>query len=80
LELLNTQAGTDVVTGLANHRIFDERLIAEAERSRRYGPELSIVILDLDGFKAVNDTHGHAVGDRVLAEAARPQLRRATVS
>jgi diguanylate cyclase (GGDEF)-like protein/PAS domain S-box-containing protein len=71
LELLSTQAGTDVVTGLANHRIFDERLGAEAERSRRHGRELSIVILDLDAFKAVNDTHGHAVGDRVLAEAAR---------
>jgi diguanylate cyclase (GGDEF)-like protein len=71
LELLNTQAGTDVVTGLANHRIFDERLSAEEERSRRHGRELSIVMLDLDAFKAVNDTHGHAVGDRVLAEAAR---------
>jgi len=71
LELLNAQAGTDAVTGLANHRIFNERLSEEAERSRRHGRGLSIVILDLDGFKDVNDTHGHAVGDRVLAEAAR---------
>ncbi len=60
----------DPLTGLFNHREFHERLSRELERCRRYGGEVSIVMLDLDNFKVVNDTGGHAEGDRVLREVA----------
>ncbi len=61
---------TDHLTGLANRREFDDRLIAEVERAHRHGRELSLVILDLDHFKDINDAHGHAAGDLVLAHVA----------
>jgi diguanylate cyclase (GGDEF)-like protein/PAS domain S-box-containing protein len=61
-------AETDPLTGLANRRAFTKRLNGEVERARRHGHLLTLVILDLDDFKAINDTHGHGVGDRVLAE------------
>jgi diguanylate cyclase (GGDEF)-like protein len=57
----------DALTGLANRRAYDERLPIEAVRARRYGHELSLCLLDLDGFKAVNDRLGHPAGDAVLA-------------
>ena len=68
---LERLARTDPLTGLANRRHFMERLEQEVERSDRYGRPLSLVALDLDHFKSVNDTHGHAAGDEVLREAAR---------
>jgi len=61
------QAATDPLTGLPNKRSLDEslrRLIAQSERS---GLPLSVVLIDLDHFKSVNDTYGHEMGDRVLA-------------
>ena len=61
----------DTLTGLVNHRGFHERLREEIARSRRHGTPLSLAILDLDHFKDVNDTYGHPVGDRVLAEVGR---------
>jgi diguanylate cyclase (GGDEF)-like protein len=64
-------AQTDPLTGLANRRHFMGVLAQEVERSERYGRPLSLVALDLDHFKAVNDAHGHAAGDDVLREAAR---------
>ncbi len=67
---LAAQAASDPLTGLANHRTFFERLHGEAERARRHGHPLSLVVFDLDHFKHVNDTHGHPVGDRVLVEVA----------
>ena len=67
---LITQAATDPLTGLANHRTFFERLDAEVRRARRRGDGLSLVMFDLDHFKRVNDLHGHLAGDGVLAEAA----------
>ena len=67
---LAAQAASDPLTGLANHRTFFERLHADVERARRHGRPLSLVIIDLDHFKRVNDTHGHPVGDRVLVEVA----------
>ncbi|MGE3140302.1 MAG: diguanylate cyclase [Thermoleophilia bacterium] len=64
------RAATDPLTGLVNRGVFEERLAAEVSRSRRHGRDLSLVVLDLDEFKQVNDTHGHVVGDAVLREAA----------
>jgi len=73
---LHLLATTDTLTGLANRRVFEERLAAECERAGRHGRPLSLVLLDLDHFKGVNDAHGHPVGDRVLVElAARLRLR-----
>jgi len=62
---------TDPLTGLSNRRHFLERLQGEVERALRYQRPLSVVLLDLDHFKRVNDTHGHAAGDDVLRGAAR---------
>jgi len=70
-ESVQAQAITDELTGLANHRRFQETIDAEAERARRFGQPLSLVMLDIDDFKAVNDTYGHQQGDVVLAEVAR---------
>ena len=69
-ERLAAQAYTDPLTGLANHRVFHERLLGEVDRAQRHGRELSLVIIDVDAFKGVNDGAGHAAGDRVLAEVA----------
>jgi diguanylate cyclase (GGDEF)-like protein len=73
---LQEQSLTDELTGVANRRAFLEDAAREIERSRRYRHELSLAYLDIDGFKAVNDQLGHAVGDRVLAALA--SLARAT--
>ena len=62
---------TDPLTGLANRRAFTARLAGEVERARRHGHMLTLVILDLDDFKSVNDSHGHQAGDAVLAEVGR---------
>lgn len=68
LEIL---AVTDKLTGLANRRKLDQVLDEELIRARRYGVELSIAVMDIDHFKRVNDTHGHATGDLVLESLAR---------
>jgi diguanylate cyclase (GGDEF)-like protein len=65
------QAHRDGLTGLLNKRSFEARLTEEAERLTARDRPLGLVVVDLDHFKAVNDEHGHPVGDRVLAEAAR---------
>jgi diguanylate cyclase (GGDEF)-like protein len=62
---------TDDLTGLSNRRAFDDALASEIERSKRYGTGVGLVILDLDNFKAINDTYGHQQGDIVLREVAR---------
>jgi two-component system cell cycle response regulator len=62
---------TDGLTGLYNHRHFQDELFREFEESARYGRPLSLAMADLDFFKKVNDTYGHAVGDEVLKAVAR---------
>jgi len=65
------EAQLDSLTGCFNRRAFDLLLAREAERSRRLGVGLGQLFLDLDRFKAINDRHGHAVGDLVLIEVVR---------
>ena len=69
--MLARQASTDSLTGIANHGTFRIGLRVELERARRYGRDLSLVLIDLDHFKGVNDRGGHQTGDRVLTEVAR---------
>lgn len=73
---------TDGLTGLYNHRTFYERLDEELARARRYEAPLSVVLIDLDDFKTVNDTGGHQFGDSLLvrcAELMRRELRRTDI-
>ncbi len=63
---LATLSLTDRLTGLCNRRKLDRELEAELRRARRYGTVFSVILADLDHFKDVNDTHGHAAGDAVL--------------
>ncbi|TVS12445.1 MAG: EAL domain-containing protein [Wenzhouxiangella sp.] len=61
----------DVLTGLPNRALLADRLSLAMARARRSGVPLALVFLDLDGFKEVNDTHGHDIGDRLLVRLAR---------
>ena len=63
-------ATTDTLTGLFNRRLFDERLSFEMQRSQRYKLEFSLLMLDIDHFKKINDTYGHLSGDAVLGQFA----------
>jgi diguanylate cyclase (GGDEF)-like protein len=67
-EKINELIITDDLTGLYNSRHFNELIIYETERAKRYNTPLSLVFFDLDHFKQVNDIHGHLVGSRILTE------------
>ena len=67
---LRAAADVDQVTGVNNHRYLQERLTQEVARSARSRSPLSVLMIDLDGFKAINDVHGHSDGDRVLRNVA----------
>src|SRR5437763_15387089 len=70
-ETVQRQAVTDELTGLYNHRRFQEAMESESERAKRFGQDMGLVMLDIDDFKSVNDTYGHQQGDQVLREVAR---------
>jgi diguanylate cyclase (GGDEF)-like protein len=65
-QMISRQAYSDTLTGLPNRRALDERLEEEVLSARRSNYSFAVIMMDLDGFKAVNDTYGHAVGDEVL--------------
>ena len=68
---LEKLATTDALTGIWNRHHFERCMVAEIERAHRYGEPLSLLLLDIDHFKAINDRHGHQLGDRVLVEISR---------
>ncbi len=68
---VSLQARSDPLTGLPNRRALDEHLDDEVKRSKRSGIPFSVVMMDLDGFKIINDTFGHEVGDEVLRVISR---------
>jgi diguanylate cyclase (GGDEF)-like protein len=70
-EMVKRQAITDQLTGLPNRRAFDVRLDSEIKRSNRYNHKFSLMMIDVDHFKSVNDTYGHLVGDKVLKTVGR---------
>lgn len=70
-ERLEQQANTDSLTGLYNHRFFQERLAQEIKRAERYEKDLALVMIDLDHFKSFNDNHGHPAGDAALKAVAK---------
>ena len=69
--LYAAEAQRDALTQLGNRAAFEHHLAAESARALRYGRVLTVVLLDLDGFKQINDTHGHAAGDRALQQFAQ---------
>ena len=70
-EVARLDALRDVLTGLGNHRAFHEEFDRQLESARRYSTPLALVLVDLDDFKLVNDTSGHAAGDELLSEMGR---------
>ena len=71
LKRIEHLAHFDTLTGLPNRALLDDRLAQEMARARRDDVAFAVALFDLDGFKAVNDTHGHAAGDALLASLAR---------
>lgn len=68
---INILASTDKLTGLYNRHILDEKLIDEIARSSRYGNHLSLILIDVDHFKVINDKYGHLAGDKTLKALAQ---------
>jgi diguanylate cyclase (GGDEF)-like protein len=80
---LRSLAYQDSLTGLYNHRYFYEQLEHEVERAHRYGRPVSVILLDLDHFKSVNDTYGHLMGDKLLGlvgQIIRDQVRSSDIA
>jgi diguanylate cyclase (GGDEF)-like protein len=70
-QAVSAQALSDTLTGLPNRRALDARLESEVKRSGRYAHQFAVLMMDLDGFKAINDTFGHTVGDEILRQFAQ---------
>ncbi|MDI6104245.1 sensor domain-containing diguanylate cyclase [Actinoplanes sp. NEAU-A12] len=68
---IRMQAETDVLTGMPNRAFFLESLAATLNRCRHLGTDVAVLFIDMDGFKAVNDTYGHDAGDQLLVTAAQ---------
>ena len=68
-------AARDVLTGLYNRRMLEQRLLEETQRAFRYAKPYSVLMLDIDRFKVINDTHGHPAGDAVLQSLAQIMLQ-----
>ncbi len=75
-KLYQEMAITDSLTGLYNRRYFDELLLREEARARRYPQHFSLLMIDIDDFKKINDTYGHPAGDSVLRLVGQILLRR----
>lgn len=76
---LEASVVTDVLTGLKNRLFFNQRVSVEHERFKRYGTKLSLLMIDIDRFKRINDTYGHDIGDEVLKKVSselQNQLRK----
>lgn len=71
LDTCEEAAFTDHLTGLANRRRFERQLEKEVERTQRYGRAFCLLMMDIDHFKLVNDTHGHEAGDEVISKIAK---------
>ncbi len=80
ISMLLAEAETDVLTGLHNRRKIESLLAHEFDRALRYGRPLSVVMIDVDHFKRINDNFGHGIGDVVLAAIARRVRRRMRIS
>lgn len=70
-EKIQRQATTDGLTGLVNHKTFYEILEKELWRSRRHGDQISLIMVDVDNLKKINDVYGHRAGDKALCEISR---------
>ena len=78
LDMYKKYATVDGLTGVLNHRAFKEKLFEEVYRARRYDHPLTLLMLDLDDFKKINDTHGHLYGDymlRIVADIIKNNIR-----
>lgn len=83
IERLEFLSMTDGLTGLLNRRALTEQLEYEIDRARRYGSELSVILVDLDNLKDINDTHGHLAGDttlQLLSATMRSSLRNVDIA
>ncbi|HTA65358.1 MAG TPA: sensor domain-containing diguanylate cyclase [Xanthomonadaceae bacterium] len=83
LSTMERLATIDELTGLWNRRVLLERLDIEVERARRFGTPLSLIMMDIDHFKSINDRHGHAMGDAVLRNIGgivRDELRQVDIA
>jgi len=67
IAILKQESITDALTGLKNRRYFDQRIYEEVALSKRYNLPLSLILMDVDHFKKINDTYGHIIGDEVLS-------------
>jgi diguanylate cyclase (GGDEF)-like protein len=74
-EQISIDSLTDALTRLPNRRFIDQRLVEESQRSDRYGHPYALLMIDLDGFKAINDCFGHPIGDSVLQQIAEALQR-----